>query len=133
VRVTRRAVREVPRSGMLIVWTMAFIGLCGMFSALTSGCTKRDKPIETKWAIVCIDIATQIRQPDTTCATGEYAGYAWAWVRDDPSWPVDLPAVNDRLENGRYSWQRPIDPATDQPILNKQYETVPEKGGAFKR
>jgi predicted small lipoprotein YifL len=99
-------------------------------AVLLAGCPKKQPtfvppkpPLEFTIVVVCTDIATFVRVPDQACLDGE-PGYWWLYIRDHPSWPAELPAVGERLENGRGDPALPI----DGPIGH-----VPTEGGYFVR
>lgn len=95
-----------------IVAMSLMLAACGDKEAIIS----RDKVVR-----VCADIATQQRTVDGECEM-RLDGVRWFYIRYHDSWPLALPAVADRVENGRYTWEH-----TDK----EDIVSIPQEGARF--
>lgn len=113
-----------------------FKALCAVVAlvVLAGGCERGSKPnpkprkthVVSYGAVVviCADVATLVRAKDKVCQDLT-SGFAWHYVVDRPTWPLELPAVGERLEAGRGDWAEPADA--------ELFEALPDEGGWFSR
>lgn len=88
-------------------------------AAFLSGCAPLDtnptpppKPLPTETVTaqvvqMCIDLSTAVRYTNKTCQD-EIDGFTWVYLVDDGHWPAYIPAVGQKLQNGRFRTQRPF-------------------------
>lgn len=120
--------RSLRGCGPVLILVICIILVLGVLGALM-GCKNIDDPpppITTKYALLCIDIETQVRYQDSNCQFF-VDGYRWAYVKDDLSWDPHLPSLGQRLENGRYTWDRPAG------VAAIEISRVDERGSEFSR
>jgi hypothetical protein len=56
--------------------------------------------------MICVDPVSVTRWKDQLCESNDEA-YRWIYVTYSPTWPKELPAVNELLEMSRGDWALP--------------------------
>lgn len=110
--------------------------LCVLFIVLAVGsgaadCSKKEpqprpsKPvISAQEVVLCIDSAFKVREADEKCAHPVDNCCYLRYVRNQQPWPAELPAINERLEDGR---------GFTTPLPGSTPATIPPEGAIFQR
>lgn len=107
--------------GIIIGLTMA----SGCKGNKNSPQPRPSKPlINAQVVALCIDSAFKTREADEECAHPVDSCCYLRYVKNDPAWPAELPAINEKLEDGRGFNKAPEGSA---PV------NIPPQGAIFER
>lgn len=104
--------------------------ICLTMASGCKGVTQRPTPRPSKPVIsaqvvaLCMDSAFKTREADEKCAHAVDDCCYLRYVINDPAWPAELPAINEKLEDGR-GFNRPPEGST--PV------NIPPQGAVFER
>lgn len=105
------------------------VTLTASLAVPVAGCEKKKehtppKPIITAQEVeICVDVALNTRNPDMDCADNSTAACCdWRYIRNNPAWPLELPAVGQIVDTGR---------AFLEPLPGSKPERIAPQGAVF--